>query len=163
MPLKNIQTGREFGDEMNQSGQQLQQLIGKRLPERVKDELQKVVDTSFQNEQYQNKKSSKWKGRKKDAEGSKAREERRALLVKTGKLIAAAEAEVISSNTVAMRIADEQASVYAPVHNEGLRAGRGAGFQMPKRQFMPVPGEANDELDKQVEKWMDDEMDKIFK
>ena len=25
---------------------------------------------------------------------------------------------------------------YAKVHNEGLRAGRGLGFQMPKRQFM---------------------------
>ena len=25
---------------------------------------------------------------------------------------------------------------YAQVHNEGLRAGRGIGFQMPKRQFM---------------------------
>ena len=25
---------------------------------------------------------------------------------------------------------------YAKVHNEGLRAGRGIGFQMPKRQFM---------------------------
>jgi len=26
--------------------------------------------------------------------------------------------------------------IYAAVHNEGLRAGRGAGFTMPKRQFM---------------------------
>ena len=26
--------------------------------------------------------------------------------------------------------------IYAAVHNEGLRAGRGAGFKMPKRQFM---------------------------
>lgn len=25
---------------------------------------------------------------------------------------------------------------YAKVHNEGLRSGRGLGFQMPKRQFM---------------------------
>lgn len=28
------------------------------------------------------------------------------------------------------------ANVYAGVHNYGLRAGRGAGFQMPKRQFI---------------------------
>jgi phage gpG-like protein len=163
MPLKNINTGREFSDEMNNSSQRLQALISKRLPERVKDELQKVVDSSFQNEQYQEKKSSKWKGRKKDSQGSLAREERRALLVKSGKMIAAAEAEVINSDTIAMRVNDAQASVYAPVHNEGLKAGRGAGFQMPKRQFMPIPGEANQELDSKVEKWMDDEMDKIFK
>jgi phage gpG-like protein len=25
---------------------------------------------------------------------------------------------------------------YAAIHNEGLRAGRGKGFKMPKRQFM---------------------------
>jgi len=29
---------------------------------------------------------------------------------------------------------------YAKVHNEGLRAGRGAGFQMKQRQFMPIEG-----------------------
>ena len=26
--------------------------------------------------------------------------------------------------------------IYAKVHNEGLKAGRGKGFMMPKRQFM---------------------------
>jgi len=30
---------------------------------------------------------------------------------------------------------------YAGVHNFGLKAGRGKGFIMPKRQFMPNPGE----------------------
>ncbi len=45
---------------------------------------------------------------------------------------------------------------YAQVHNEGLRAGRGAGFQMPKRQFM---GQTNkltriqrDTIDKTIDK-----------
>jgi hypothetical protein len=119
MALKNIVTGREFSDEMNNSSQRLQALISKRLPEKVKDELQKVVDTSFQREQYQDKKSSKWKGRKKDSQGSLAREERRALLVKSGKMIAAAEAEVINSDTIALRVNDAQASVYAPAGPAG--------------------------------------------
>jgi len=33
---------------------------------------------------------------------------------------------------------------YAKVHNEGLRAGRGAGFKMPKRQFMGQTAELKD-------------------
>lgn len=38
--------------------------------------------------------------------------------------------------------------IYAGVHNEGLRAGRGKGFQMPKRQFMGP----STNLDKSIEK-----------
>jgi hypothetical protein len=34
---------------------------------------------------------------------------------------------------------------------------------MPQRQFMPVPGEPFPELENEVEKFLDAEMDKIFK
>ena len=34
---------------------------------------------------------------------------------------------------------------YAKVHNEGLKAGRGAGFRMPQRQFMPIEGQTQPE------------------
>lgn len=37
--------------------------------------------------------------------------------------------------------------IYADVHNEGLRSGRGNGFKMPKRQFM---GESKT-LDKRIQ------------
>lgn len=40
--------------------------------------------------------------------------------------------------------------VYAPVHNWGLRAGRGAGFTMPQRQFIGSTPELIQEIDKQV-------------
>ena len=42
--------------------------------------------------------------------------------------------------------------VYARVHNEGLRAGRGAGFIMPKRQFMGIHPELNDIIIKELER-----------
>ncbi|WP_304721263.1 phage virion morphogenesis protein [uncultured Alistipes sp.] len=48
---------------------------------------------------------------------------------------------------------------YAQVHNEGGRAGRGAGFDMPQRQFM---GQA-DELETQIDKRIQTYMQKIFK
>lgn len=40
---------------------------------------------------------------------------------------------------------------YARVHNEGLRAGRGRGFTMPKRQFMGESKELTDKVNEVVE------------
>lgn len=41
---------------------------------------------------------------------------------------------------------------YARVHNEGLRAGRGKGFQMPKRQFMGEHPELNRMIIEELER-----------
>lgn len=48
---------------------------------------------------------------------------------------------------------------YAQVHNEGGRAGRGAGFDMPQRQFM---GEA-EELERQLTQRINTYMRGLFK
>jgi phage gpG-like protein len=48
-------------------------------------------------------------------------------------------------------------TVYAGCHNEGLRAGRGKGFVMPKRQFM---GES-EELDKRILRVINEMLGKI--
>ena len=48
--------------------------------------------------------------------------------------------------------------VYAAVHNFGLRAGRGAGFTMPQRQFI---GD-NKELQKKIEEQINNKLEKIF-
>lgn len=43
---------------------------------------------------------------------------------------------------------------YAQVHNEGGRAGRGAGFDMPQRQFMGDAEELKANLDKRLQAYM---------
>lgn len=48
---------------------------------------------------------------------------------------------------------------YAQVHNEGLKAGRGNGFQMPKRQFL---GETK-RMNSAVKNKIDRELNKLFK
>jgi phage gpG-like protein len=48
---------------------------------------------------------------------------------------------------------------YAAVHNEGLRAGRGEGFQMPRRQFIGESKELNEEIKEMIE----NELSKILK
>lgn len=160
--LKNTGNGKEFGDEMNDRLKKVVKVIADKLPDHIKDKAQKLVDESFEKEQFQDGKSGKWKGRKGDSESGKVRTERRALLVKDGKLIASTEAEVRNKDTVAIVVNDPVAAQYAAVHNEGLKAGRGAGFKMEQRQFMPIPGEPFPELENEVEKFLDDEMDKIF-
>lgn len=162
MALRNKLTGKLFSQEMAENVQKFKVVIEHKLPDYIKDKSQQIVDRSFEQEQFQDGKSAKWKGRKDDAEAGKARTDRRALLVNTGKLIGSVEAEVRGKDTVAIVVNDPEATKYAAVHNEGLKAGRGAGFKMPKRQFMPAPGEDFPELDKHVEKFIDDEMDKIF-
>lgn len=48
--------------------------------------------------------------------------------------------------------------VYAAVHNEGLRAGRGRGFNMPKRRFM---GESK-QLSRKITGMIEDELKKAI-
>lgn len=160
--FRNINTGRLFSDDMGQNSDELKKLIEVKLPDHIKDEAQKIVDESFEKEQYQDGKSPKWEDRKNDKEAGKNRIDRRALLVKEGKLIGSVEAEVRGKDTVAIAVNDPEANKYAAVHNEGLQSGKGSGFKQKKRQFMPVPGEDFPELDTKVGKYLDSEMDKIF-
>lgn len=62
----------------------------------------------------------------------KAETPQRALLVKTGAMRAAATKGRVEGSQVRFVMPLE----YMKVHNEGGRAGRGAGFQMPKRQYI---------------------------
>lgn len=148
--LRNIQNGKEFSKEQHDNEQKFKQLIDKRLPEHIEQKAQQLVDESFMNETYQDGKSLHWKPRKNDNESDKERTDRRALLVKSSRLIRSTEVErrgtdiVIGSDTP-----------YSQRHNEGLA-------KIPKRQYMPIPGESNPLLDKAVEKFVDDEMEKIF-
>jgi phage virion morphogenesis protein len=45
--------------------------------------------------------------------------------------------------------------VYAGVHNDGGRAGRGAGFQMPQRQFLGLSVENEDDLTALIEDFLE--------
>lgn len=157
MPIYNIQTGQTLGSDFNSASQKVRELITVKLPNHTEMKAQDIVDSSFQAEQYKDAGTSKWKGRKKEEQPGKERTQRRGLLEKSGDMIA---------STIAERRGDEVVigsdTVYAKVHNEGLRSGRGKGFDMPKRQFMPIPGESNKTLDNAMDKFMDEELDKIF-
>jgi phage gpG-like protein len=128
------------------------------LPYAVAEELQEFTEENFRKEEFQNKGSGKWKARNKDPESGKERTRRRALLVQSGEMKNSIDTEVRGMD-VSIGISDPDIAQYAQVHNEGLRAGRGKGFTMPKRQFMGP----SEELDERVEKIADALFDEIFK
>lgn len=114
------------------------QFINKQLPNKMLELAQDIVDTSFRQEKYPDIDSDQWDGRKNDSESRKAREDRRALMVKSGDLL---KSEVAYKKGNIIYIGTDE--VYAQIHNEGLN-GKAFGkytFKMPQRQSMPIPGE----------------------
>jgi len=101
------------------------------LPKVLANETKNYFVGEFNNQQWN---GEKWKPSKRQENPKKTRDTA-ATLVQSGTLRRA----VINSLQSATfeKIYFEVKDVdYAKVHNDGLRAGRGAGFQMPKRQFM---------------------------
>ena len=79
----------------------------------------------------------------------------RAVLVKSGDLRRSIKVKrkTLKSVTIGSDLP------YAPVHNDGLRAGRGRGFRMPKRQFVG----ASQLLTIKLKRRMNIRMKRIFK
>lgn len=161
MSFKNKRTGKSLKTEFDDAIKQVDQLISKELPAEAMEQLQDQVNDSFSKEQFQDGKSPKWKARKDDSEANFDRSERRALLIKSEIGIESIEAEVLSTDGKTVGIGTD--NEYMPVHNEGGRAGRGKGFDMPQRQHMPIPGEPNPKVEEALDNFMDDALDKIFK
>jgi len=134
---------------------QLGKLIQTDLPRHGMEQAEEIVQDSFDKEQYQGQANSrKWKGR--DKEDDSLREERRGLLVQSGRLRASVEAEQQGSNIVLTAGYKVGKWNLAEIHNEGLKP-------QPPRQFMPKPGEDFPEWDDRMEKYLDDKLDRIFK
>lgn len=115
---------------------------------------------SFRKQGWDDKSVDKWKPRKKKTyktkSGKTVDDTTRAILVKTGDLRRSIIRDPANRAALSIRIHSDL--VYAKVHNDGLRAGRGRGFKMPKRQFM---GDSYN-LNEQVKKVIIKRLDKVF-
>ena len=100
---------------------------------------------NFQNERFEKK---KWKEvkRRKDKYIKGARATRKILTGDTGDLGRSVENAKYTIGKATI-ISDLP---YSAVHNEGLRAGRGRGFKMPKRQFMGDSDELHQKTKKEL-------------
>lgn len=150
---------------------ELKNLIQVKLPEQAERIAQDIIDNSFRSEAWKGEGgSNKWpdrktpkgstnaaKARRAEASSAGERETRRALLVKSSELIRSIEVQVFGDT---LSIGSDKD--YAAVHNEGLQSGRGPGFKMPQRQFMPIPGEAFEELERRLAEYLETELNKLL-
>lgn len=111
---------------------------------------------SFRDEGFTDDTLTKWRKLKREDRGRYAKMSgNRAILTRTGRLRRSLIAK--RHGRYAVRITSNVN--YANVHNDGLRAGRGKGFIMPKRQFVGYSGKLN----RKIITKLDNEIKKIFK
>jgi phage gpG-like protein len=103
------------------------------LPVVIANEAQNFFAKSFQQGGFTDKSFKAWEPRAKETKKTVGK----AILVKTGKLRRAVQNSIREKTFSKIRLMIDGATIpYASVHNNGERAGRGAGFQMPQRKFI---------------------------
>lgn len=116
-------------------------------------EAERIHAENFKAEAFIDTPPDKWPGRKK----SDKNPSRRALLVKTGTL----KGHALKGRTRSGAVEFVFPLEYERVHNEGLKAGRGEGFKMPKRQFVGESKVLTDRITKKVQKLFDEHLKKL--
>lgn len=107
---------------------------------------------TFRNKEFNGK---KWPEAKADKDKKR---KRGSLMVDSAALMNSVRTAEVTSAQVKWTAGNDKVP-YAKVHNEGGRAGRGSGFDMPQRQFM---GEAA-ELEEKITKRLGSYMSSLFK
>ncbi len=110
--------------------------LAERLMKDIKVELQDEFDKNFERKAFF---EQTWTPRT-------AYTTRGSLLLVTGNLRRSISAKIDGHSIVF-----SSSVVYASVHNEGLKAGRGEGFTMPKRQFIGTAPAVKDAIKRVVD------------
>lgn len=113
------------------------------LPTKLANEAKNHFLQSFRDGGFTDRSLNKWKPRKVTAKNNVGR----GILIKKGDLRRSIIVKYVSWNKI--RIGSYGID-YAATHNYGLRAGRGKGFRMPKRQFIGNSKQLEDRMKKMV-------------
>ncbi len=148
-----VLTPQQFQQRLEKHAQELSKLIQDDLPIIIGKMAVDHFKLNFQNEAWGRE---KWQEVKRRLQPSKkgyqrAGKRRKILSGDTGQL-----GRSIQYTPESGKVTIHSDLIYSAVHNYGLRAGRGAGFIMPKRQFIggdPVLNEkVKTEIEKQINK-----------
>jgi phage gpG-like protein len=140
----------EFLNKLTQIQRTLPEVL-RRVPEIARVEGLRFVADNFKSQGFETKTGvyDKWKQKKGRAQKPNLIGEKRGgAMRRSWQGEAEPNRTVFSSNMI-----------YTGVHNDGLRAGRGSGFDMPMRRMIGP----SDALDKRIERKLDELMDKTFK
>lgn len=147
----NKRTNRTLNQDLQKITADIKIAVQKTIPDHARNTLEDMIEQNFSSETYQ--KESPWKARKNEEQATE-RTARKGILIASSEL--RNSIEITADNGTVAISSDKD---YAKVHNEGLKAGRGSGFTMPKRQFMPIP---NQPLPQDVEEKITQNIEKIL-
>ncbi|MBR1990843.1 MAG: phage virion morphogenesis protein [Bacteroidales bacterium] len=143
----------QFQQELNRLQTEFKELFAKYAPTIAGKTAVSYFKKNFQNEAWGRVKWQEVK-RRTDPHVKGAKATRKILTGETGDLARSIEIKSISNGQVVIWTSPSAFSKepYGRVHNEGLRAGRGKGFIMPKRQFMGESEELNALIISEIER-----------
>ena len=156
-------TPEQFGKEIGRLKNEFKDLFDKYGPTIAGKTAVSYFKKNFQNEAWGRVKWQEVKRRtlgtaayKYASKHHPARTTREILTGDTGDLGRSIEVKYVSKGEVVVWTAPSafvhSKEPYGRVHNEGLRAGRGSGFIMPKRQFMGESEELNALIISEIER-----------
>jgi len=141
-------TPEQFSILLKSQQAKLAQAINTDLPMAIGKKAVDLFTENFQKEGFQDNGPKPWKEvqrRTRNVRGAAG--SRKILTGKTGDLGRSIKYEVSPG-----KVTIYSDVIYADVHNEGLKAGRGAGFTMPKRQFIGDSADLDKIIDDEIEK-----------
>lgn len=143
----------QFQQELDRLQTEFKELFAKYAPTIAGKTAVSYFKKNFQNEAWGRVKWQEVK-RRTDPHVKGAKATRKILTGETGDLARSIEIKSISNGQVVIWTSPSAFSKepYGRVHNEGLRAGRGKGFIMPKRQFMGESEELNALIISEIER-----------
>ena len=143
----------EFLNNIRQSSDKIASAFERRIPLMVGNAGKSHFKSNFQKGGFVDQNLKKWKPAKRIGKAKGAKGQYGTLL----------SARNFLYNSINYRVLPYQVVIftrvpYAIVHNEGLRAGRGKGFKMPKRQFIGDSAVLNNKISLII----DEELSKIL-
>ncbi|MDR3226062.1 MAG: phage virion morphogenesis protein [Prevotellaceae bacterium] len=156
-------TGDEFLRRLQQSQREIENCINNVLPVKIGALAKAHFQENFIKGGFVNNGLHTWKPAKRLAKGATRRRTKNGKLSKRARTLAINKYKTLLSDKnhlfSSIYYTPSRAAVriynpvnYAAVHNEGLRAGRGKGFIMPKRQFIGESAELNKKVQQTIEK-----------
>ena len=147
----------QFERQMQQNSREMANFMLNDLPVIVGKTARDYYTKNFQNEAWERQKWQEVQRRQSHTRAyrysSSARRSRKILTGSTGNLGRSIQYKPARGSVEVFSDVE-----YAAVHNFGLRAGRGSGFTMPKRQFIGESEELNDIIKEEI----NNHLNKIF-
>lgn len=139
----------QFNINIKRQQQKLSTAINKQLPKIIGKRAVSIFKQNFQLEGFQDGAVEKWQEVKRRA-NPRAKGAAKTRKILTGKTADLGRSLKYETGAASVTIFSDV--IYADVHNLGLRAGRGKGFKMPKRQFIGDSEQINQMVDQEITK-----------